>query len=77
MLNGNQKVDAIAWEAKKQGVSYGMFSAMLKEDRKQQIYKAYDSRNTMLPISNSTTITALWRAATASLHLSLSRKAPG
>ena len=43
MLNRNQKVDAIAWEAKKQGVSYGMFSAMLKEDRKQQIYKAYES----------------------------------
>lgn len=43
MLNGNQKVDAIAWEARKQGVSYGVFSAMLKEDRKQQIYKAYES----------------------------------
>lgn len=42
MLNGNQKVNAIAWEAKKQGVSYGMFSAMLTEDRKQQVYKAYE-----------------------------------
>lgn len=43
MLKGNQKVDAIAWEAKKQGVSYGMFSSMLAEDRKQQIYKAYEN----------------------------------
>ncbi|MEH2932548.1 hypothetical protein VSQ48_22170 [Candidatus Ventrimonas sp. KK005] len=33
----------IAWEAKKQGVSYGMFSAMLTEDRNRQIYKAYES----------------------------------
>lgn len=43
MLNGNQKVDAIAWEAKKQGVSYGALSAVLTEDKKQQIYKKYDS----------------------------------
>lgn len=43
MLKGNQKVDAIAWEAKKQGVSYGMFSSMLTENRKQQIYEAYEN----------------------------------
>lgn len=43
MLNGNQKVNAIAWEANKQGVSYGIFSTTLTEDKKQQIYKNYES----------------------------------
>lgn len=42
MLSGNQKVDAIAWEAKKQGVSYGIFSTKLTEDKKQQIYNKYE-----------------------------------
>ena len=33
MLKDNQKIVAIAWEAKKQDLSYGMFSAMLTEVR--------------------------------------------
>lgn len=43
MLDGNQKVNAIAQEAKKQGVSYGMLSSMLTEDKKKQIYEKYES----------------------------------
>lgn len=43
MLNGNQKVNAIAWEANKQGVSYGIFSATLTEDKKCQIYNNFES----------------------------------
>ena len=39
MLKDNQKIVAIAWEAKKQDLSYGMFSAMLTEESKIHIYK--------------------------------------
>ncbi len=42
MLNGNDKVTAIALEAKKQGVSYGIFSTMLTEEKRQQIYNSYE-----------------------------------
>lgn len=42
MLNGNEKVTAIALEAKKQGVSYGIFITMLTEEKKQQIYNNYE-----------------------------------
>ena len=42
MLSGNDKVTAIALEAKKQGVSYGIFSTILTEEKKQQIYKSYE-----------------------------------
>ncbi|MFG6379748.1 MAG: hypothetical protein K1W19_15740 [Lachnospiraceae bacterium] len=42
MLKDNQKIVAIAWEAKKQDLSYGMFSAMLTEESKIHIYKEYE-----------------------------------
>ncbi len=39
MLEDNQKINAIAWEAKKRNFSYGVFGAMLTEENKKQIYK--------------------------------------
>jgi len=42
MLKDNQKIVAIAWEAKKQDLSYGMFSTMLTEKSKIHIYKEYE-----------------------------------
>ncbi len=42
MLEDNQKINAIAWEAKKRNFSYGVFSAMLTEENKKQIYKEFE-----------------------------------
>ena len=42
MLEDSQKINAIAWEAKRRNLSYGVFSAMLTEENKQQIYKEYE-----------------------------------
>ena len=42
MLDDSQKINAIAWEAKKRNLSYGIFSSMLTEEIKQQIYKEYE-----------------------------------
>lgn len=42
MLEDNQKINAIAWEAKKRNFSYGVFSTMLTEENKKQIYKQYE-----------------------------------
>lgn len=42
MLEDSQKINAIAWEAKKRNLSYGIFSSMLTEEIKQQIYKEYE-----------------------------------
>ena len=36
MLEDNQKINAIAWEAKRRNLSYVVFSAMLTEENKQQ-----------------------------------------
>ena len=36
MLEDSQKINAIAWEAKRRNLSYGVFSAMLTEENKQQ-----------------------------------------
>ncbi len=43
MLEDSQKINAIAWKAKKRNLSYGIFSAMLTEENKQQIYKEYEN----------------------------------
>ena len=42
MLEDSQKINAIAGEAKRRTLSYGVFSAMLTEENKQQIYKEYE-----------------------------------
>ncbi|MCI8877313.1 MAG: hypothetical protein HFI77_15200 [Lachnospiraceae bacterium] len=42
MLEDSQKINAIAWEAKKRNLSYGIFSSMLTEEIKQQIYREYE-----------------------------------
>lgn len=42
MLNDTQKISAVAWAAGKQGLSYGLFSAMLTEEKHRQIYKEYE-----------------------------------
>lgn len=47
MLNDNQKISAIVWAAKRQGLSYGEFSARLTEERCKQIYKEYENYLTM------------------------------
>ncbi len=44
MLKGNEKIDAIAWAAKKQSLSYGIFSASLTEKYKENIYAEYERR---------------------------------
>lgn len=43
MLADRNKVDAIAWGAKREGVSYGQFSVSLTEKKKQQVYAEYES----------------------------------
>ncbi|MCI8718496.1 MAG: hypothetical protein HFH64_10105 [Lachnospiraceae bacterium] len=43
MLNGTQKIEAIAWESKKRGLSYGVLSTILTEESKRQIYLKYES----------------------------------
>ena len=47
MLNDNQKISAIVWAAKRQGLSYGEFSARLTEKGCKQIYKEYENYLTM------------------------------
>ncbi len=42
MLEDNQKINAIAWEAKKRNLSYGIFSSTLTEENKKQIYTEYE-----------------------------------
>ena len=42
MLKDKQKIDAIAWKAKKEDLSYGLFSAMLTEESEIYIYKEYE-----------------------------------
>lgn len=42
MLKGNEKIDAIAWEARKQGLTYGIFSASLSIQQKEEIYHSYE-----------------------------------
>ena len=42
MLNDREKLNAVAWQAKKESASYGQFSAMLSEERKRQIYWDYE-----------------------------------
>ena len=42
MLEDSQKINAIAWEAKKRNLSYDIFSSMLTEEVKQQIYREYE-----------------------------------
>lgn len=48
MLEDNQKINAIAWEAKKRNFSYGVFSAMLTEENKKQVYKQFEEYLTPL-----------------------------
>lgn len=43
MLSDNQKISAIVWAAKRQGLSYGEFSVRLTEERSKQIYKEYEN----------------------------------
>lgn len=38
MLEDNQKINAIAWEAKKRNLSYGIFSSTLTEEKKADLY---------------------------------------
>lgn len=47
MLSDNEKLNAIVWGAKKQGISYGEFSARLTEEKCKQIYKEYENSLTM------------------------------
>lgn len=42
MLKDSQKIDAIAWKAKQEKVSYGVFSAGLTDGKKMQIYEEYE-----------------------------------
>lgn len=42
MLEDNQKINAIAWEAKKRNLSYGIFSSTLTEENRKQIYTEYE-----------------------------------
>ena len=42
MLEDNQKINAIAWEAKKRNLSYGIFSSTLTEENKNKIYTEYE-----------------------------------
>ena len=37
MLEDNQKINAIAWEAKKRNLSYGIFSSTQTEENKKNI----------------------------------------
>ena len=53
MLEDNQKINAIAWEAKKRNFSYGVFSTMLTEENKKQIYKQYEEYLTASEYSNA------------------------
>lgn len=48
MLEDNQKINVIAWEAKKRNFSYGVFSAMLTEENKKQVYKQFEEYLTPL-----------------------------
>lgn len=43
MLKGNEKIEAIAWAARKQGLTYGVFSTTLSEGRKKKIYREYEA----------------------------------
>ena len=42
MLNGNEKIEAIAREAKKHNMTYGIFSTSLNERQKENIYRDYE-----------------------------------
>ncbi|MCC8103210.1 MAG: hypothetical protein LIP11_13485 [Clostridiales bacterium] len=42
MLKEAQKLDAIAWKAGQEKISYGKFIISLSEDEKKQIYEEYE-----------------------------------
>ncbi|MCD7819100.1 MAG: hypothetical protein LUH07_08625 [Lachnospiraceae bacterium] len=42
MLNNSQRIDAIAWKAKSEKISYGAFSSLLNEKQKNKIYEEYE-----------------------------------
>lgn len=42
MLEDKEKLNAIAWKAKKAEVSYGQYSVMLSQEQKRQIYEDFD-----------------------------------
>lgn len=42
MLKNSQKIDALAWKAEQEKVSYGVFSAALTDSKKKQAYKEYE-----------------------------------
>ncbi|MDO4339992.1 MAG: hypothetical protein Q4C91_18195 [Eubacteriales bacterium] len=43
MLKNSQKIDALAWKARQENVSYGVFSATLTDRKKKQIYEEYEA----------------------------------
>ncbi|MCM1047106.1 MAG: hypothetical protein NC433_01615 [Clostridiales bacterium] len=42
MLNNSEKINAIAWRAKKEGFSYGNYAVGLSEEMKNSIYDEYE-----------------------------------
>lgn len=42
MLKDSEKLNAIAWKARKIGISYGMLSATLTKDEEAKIYDEYE-----------------------------------
>lgn len=41
MLTNSQRIDAIAWKAKNEKISYGAFSSRLTEKQKDRIYEVH------------------------------------